>query len=57
LLEIRNITKETLPTYKFLEKIMEPNSQEAKELIKIFRFQHLVSSLGLHRYQVFAMQK
>ncbi|PPD47873.1 MAG: SAM-dependent methyltransferase [Methylobacter sp.] len=57
LLEIRNITAGTLPTYKFLEKITEPNSQDAREMIKLYRFQHLVARLGLHRYQIFAMQK
>lgn len=57
MLEIRNITSGTLPTYKFLEKFTMSKGVEAKEIIKLYRFQHLISRLGLHRYQVFAMQK
>ncbi|MDD5272261.1 MAG: methyltransferase domain-containing protein [Methylovulum sp.] len=55
--EIRNITAGTLPTYPFLEKFTEATGQEGKDIIKLYRFQHLISRLGLHRYQVFTLRK
>jgi len=55
--EIRNITAGTLPTYKFLEKFTTTTGPEAKEITKLYRFQHLISRLGFHRYTVLAFQK
>jgi SAM-dependent methyltransferase len=55
--ETRNITAGTLPTYKFLEKFTTATGPEAKEITKLYRFQHLISRLGFHRYTVLAFQK
>lgn len=57
LLEIRNITAGTLPTYRFLEKFTESKGLEAQEIIRLYRFQHLIARLGLQRYLVLAFQK
>lgn len=56
-LEPRDITAGTLPTYKFLEKFTVSTGPEAEEISRLYRFQHLISRLRLNRYMVLSFQK
>lgn len=52
-----NITKGTLPTYRFLEQHINATGIEAKEMTRLYRFQHLVSRLDFHRYSILTFDK
>ncbi|MCP4022000.1 MAG: methyltransferase domain-containing protein [Desulfobacteraceae bacterium] len=57
ILELRDITAGTLPTYKFLEKCTTSTGRQAEEIKRLYRFQHLISRLKLNRYMVLSFQK
>ncbi len=57
IMEPLDISANTLPTYRFLEKCATSKSPEADEISRLYRFQHLISRLRLNRYMVLSFQK
>lgn len=56
-LEVRNITAGTLPTYDFLEKYANSTGPDRQEITKLYRFQQRIARWGMHRYLVIAFEK